>query len=254
MLIPFVCAGSPSLDDTVGAIGEIDRAGARVIEVGVPFSDPIADGPTIAAAMHSALDAGVTPAKVFDAVRAVRGGIDAALVAMLSVSIVHRLGPARFARDAAGAGFDGVILPDVTVDELGAVAGPLRDAGLTVTLLVAPTTPETRAARIASACSGFVYLLARVGITGAQADPGAGAPVDLAQRVRTLRSRTTTPIACGFGIATAADVRAVVRDGGADAAIVGTAYVRRMEDAARGGASAAGAAGELTRELSAGLV
>lgn len=251
-LMPFICGGHPSLDATAQAIPALARAGASVIEVGIPFSDPIADGPVIAAAMHEALAGGVTARSVMGAVRRGRdapGGGDVGLVAMVSVSIVQRLGVREFVREAKDAGFDGLIVPDAPVEEAAELVGPVHDVGLTLSLLVAPTTPPERAKRIVAACSGFVYVLARVGITGSE----GGARVDhsaLGQRVAELRTMTDLPLAVGFGISSAEDVRAVV-GAGADAAIVGSALVKAMGGAGDGGAPAA--AERFARELASGL-
>lgn len=262
-LIPFVCGGHPSLAAMGDTLRALEAGGATVIEIGIPFSDPIADGPVIAAAMHEALRAGVTPEAIFREVRLARAaGLRTPLAAMVSISIVHRLGAERFARDAAAAGFDGLIVPDAPLEEADALGTIAARAGLALTLLVAPTTPPERAAEIARRCTGFVYLLARVGITGAGGGPGGGDPSSPAApagpsiraRVEALRPHTPAPIACGFGIASAADVRAVVRDGGADAAIVGSALVSRMTDANRTGRNPAEEASCVMRELSGGLI
>jgi tryptophan synthase alpha chain len=255
-LMPFICAGHPTPGATGPMLRAIDGAGASIIEIGFPFTDPIADGPVIAAAMHGALEAGVTPARVLESVASVRSTVRAGVVAMVSVSIVHRVGTARFARDLAQSGFDGVILPDVPVEEAPPLMDPFRSQGLTTTLLVAPTTPDDRVARIVAACSGFVYLLARVGITGGAS--GGPAPTDpasitLAQRVAHLRSLTDLPIACGFGIATARDVAAVVHTGGADAAIVGSALVAEIDRAAAAGIDPFRGAADFCTQLAAGL-
>jgi tryptophan synthase alpha chain len=246
-LMPFICGGYPSLDSTAACLYALDRAGASVIEIGIPFSDPIADGPVIAAAMHDALAAGATPARVFEQVAAARPALKAGLVAMCSVSIVHRMGgPAGFARQAAQAGFDGLIIPDVPLEESGEIRAAAAATGLVCSLLIAPTTPPDRMAAIARASTGFVYLLARTGITGERDDaPRIDAPV------RTIRAATDLPIACGFGISRPDHVRAVVRQ--ADAAIVGSALVRRIADAAKQGKDPASAAEAFTRELAAGL-
>lgn len=232
-LMPFICGGSPTLGVTTEALPALERAGASIVEIGIPFSDPIADGPVIAAAMHAALTKGVTPDGVFEAVAKARAGTGLGLVAMVSVSIVHRMGAGAFAKKAASAGFDGVILPDVPLEEADRVLGPIRDLGLTCTLLVAPTTPPDRTERIARACSGFIYLLARLGITGGQASAGVDSS-GIASRVSMLRGVSDLPIACGFGISTAEHVRAVTSasGGNADAAIVGSALVRAMGEAA----------------------
>lgn len=259
-LMPFICGGHPSIESTSAALVALQSAGASVVEIGIPFSDPIADGPVIAAAMHEALAAGVTPTSILESVaHARRAGAALGIVAMVSMSIVHRLGIASLTRDAAAAGIDGFIVPDAPVEEAPAFAGPMRDAGLTLSLLVAPTTPEARAERIVNACSGFVYLLSRVGITGETG--GGNAEVDvaaIAARVRSLRAMTNLPIACGFGISSADHVRMVVAPAdqggaGADAAIVGSALVKRMGRAASQGRSPVEEAEVFVRGLAQGL-
>ena len=247
-LMPFVCGGWPTVESTGAILPKLEAAGASIVEVGIPFSDPIADGPTIAAAMHRALEAGVTPEALIERVRTARAGVGLGLVAMVSVSIVGRFGAARFAGMLAGAGFDGVIYPDLPVEEAEVFTGPAREAGLTATLLVAPNTPAARAERIASASSGFVYLMTRVGITGEGAGPGS-----VRAMVERLRGMSDLPVACGFGIARAEQVREVVHDGGADAAIVGSALVRRMTEAADAGEDGVEAGVGLVRELAGGL-
>jgi len=242
-LMPFVCGGHPTPDAT----GEILRAaaegGASIIEIGFPYSDPIADGPVITSAMHAALGAGSTQEKVFDAVRSVRDELDVGLIAMVSVSIVERLGGASvFVERAKDAGFDGFIFPDVPLEESAGLRKEASDAGLTATLLVAPTTPPERVAAIARACTGFVYLIAASGITGERSD----AP-EIESRVAQIRESTDLPVACGFGISSPDQVRAVVRH--ADAAIVGSALVRAIGDSD----DPAGATRELVSELAGGL-
>ncbi len=245
--MPFVCGGFPGPGSTAAVLPALADAGAAVIEVGIPFSDPIADGPVIAAAMHEALKAGSTPMSVFNEVASARSQVAAGLVAMCSVSIVHRMGgPSGFCRQAATAGFDGLIVPDMPLEESADLRAAAAKAGLTLSLLIAPTTPDDRAARIAEASTGFLYLLARSGITGESAEPPKIGP-----RVDALRRVTPLPIACGFGISTTAHVAAVARH--ADAAIVGSALVRRMADAARSGADPAREAGVFVRELANGL-
>ncbi|MFG0244162.1 MAG: tryptophan synthase subunit alpha [Phycisphaerales bacterium JB054] len=243
LLMPFVCAGHTEPDTLVRILPAMQASGAGVVEVGIPFSDPIADGPVIASAMHGALVRGITPAQVFEQVRSVRDSLDIGLVAMVSVSIVYRAGgPGGFARQAAEAGFDGVIYPDAPLREADELLTAARDAGLTASLLISPTTSASRAKEIAAACTGFVYLLARTGLTGERSD----AP-DVGRRVAALRNVTETPIACGFGISTPAHVRAVVEH--ADAAIVGSALVKRMTKAAAEGQDPVEAASEFVREL-----
>jgi tryptophan synthase alpha chain len=246
-LMPFIVGDHPAPAATPALLQSLDRAGAAVIEIGIPFSDPIADGPVIAAAMHRALAAGATPLKVFDQVASIRAQLRAGLVAMCSISIIWRMGgPAGFARQAAAAGFDGLIVPDVPLEEAGEILSAAKANSLTCSLLVAPSTTPARAAAIARACTGFVYLLARSGITGEQRDaPQVAAPV------AALRAATDLPIACGFGISRPEHVAEVTRH--ADAAIVGSALVRRLEEAHAAGRDPAAEAENFIRDLSSGL-
>lgn len=246
--MPFVCGGFPRPGSLVELLPALERAGASIVEIGFPFSDPIADGPVIAAAMHEALGVGATPKSVLDEVASVRSRLGIGLVAMVSVSIVWRMGgPEGFVAQAADAGFDGFIIPDLTFEESAEFRRIAAARGCTTSLLIAPTSQPRRAQEIAKACSGFVYLLARTGITGERQD----AP-EVGRMVAGVRQFTELPIACGFGISSADHVRAVVRH--ADAAIVGSALVRRMSDAARANRDPIAEAESFTRQLAAGLV
>lgn len=246
-LMPFVCAGFPHPDALLEVLPALDEGGAGVIEVGFPFSDPIADGPVIAAAMHQALLQGITPERVFEQVAAVRGRIRAGLVAMVSVSIVFRTGGVRgFVSRAVGAGFDGFIFPDVPLEESGELLEACREAGASCSLLVAPTSGAERAARIAQASSGFVYVMARAGVTGERGEAPRVGPM-----VQAVRRATRLPVACGFGVSTAEHVREVTRH--ADAAIVGSALVRRLGEAGLEPGAAGMAAMGMMRELAQGL-
>jgi tryptophan synthase alpha chain len=223
----------------------IDAAGAVVAEVGVPFSDPIADGPVIQASMTRALEGGVSLAETFAMVRSVRERVSMGLVAMVSYSLVYRYGPERFAKDAAGAGFDGLIVPDLPSDEAAGMVGIARGAGLTMSLLVSPQTSAARAGQIARMCSGFVYVLSRAGVTGERSD----VPADLSDRLAMLRGVSELPMAVGFGVSSGAQAAAVGRV--ADAVIVGSALVKRVHEACASGGADAGveAAGAFVREL-----
>jgi len=249
-LMPFVTAGDPDLAATEAVIRAMDANGASVCEVGIPFSDPIADGPVIQASMSRALDGGVRIGAVMEMIERVRPDVKLALVAMVSYSIVHRMGLEAFVQRCRDAGFDGLIFPDLSLEQ----SQPARDAadavGLRLIQLIAPTTPTDRAERIARACGGFIYLLARSGVTGARSD----LPPDLPERIERVRGVTDLPIAVGFGISSAEQVRTVVRV--ADAAIVGSALVKVIHEAAEqgGDADAVGqAAGAFVRELAEGL-
>lgn len=241
-LMPFITGGYPSLEMTARVLPTLETAGASVVEIGIPFSDPIADGPVIAASMFQALEAGVTPAGVFDAVSSARSGTELGIVGMVSHSIVMRMGPQRFIADAADAGFDGLIIPDIDTASAGPIADLLGERDMTLSLLVAPTTTPKRAEQIVKLCSGFVYLLGRTGLTGER-----DAAPQVQQHVQMVRQLTDLPIAVGFGVSTSEHVAAVTRI--ADAAIVGSALVRRMGDAD----DPVAAAGTFTAELAQGL-
>jgi len=222
-LIPFIVAGDPSLEATEGAILAMAEAGADIIEIGIPFSDPIADGPVIAAAMYRALERGVTPANVADLIKRVRPKVDVGLVAMVSHSIVRKSGGTNFIDHFADAGIDGFIIPDIDELEALQLSNHCESKGLSFSMLIAPTTPIERVEKLAKLSSGFLYILARTGLTGEQNEMP-----DLTDRIQEIREVTTLPLAVGFGISTAKHVQSVQNS--ADAAIVGSALVRRMEE------------------------
>ncbi|MCH2134336.1 MAG: tryptophan synthase subunit alpha [Phycisphaerales bacterium] len=241
-LMPFLTGGYPSLPDTERALLGMADAGASIVEIGFPFSDPIADGPVIASSMHETLERGLRIEQLFAMVAGVRDRTTLGLVAMTSDSILERMGTERFFARAAEAGFDGLIVPDMDLSKARGLGDLARQHDLALTFLIAPTTAPDRAAEILDACRGFVYLLARTGLTGEQQD----AP-EIERQVEMIRSRSSLPIAAGFGIATPEHVRMVTAH--ADAAIVGSALVRRMGLAD----DPASAALEFTRELASGL-
>jgi tryptophan synthase alpha chain len=244
-LMPFIPAGYPDLAATRAVLPAMEAAGANLVEVGIPFSDPIADGPTIQAAFNAALTRNkLKLADVFAAVAAARPTVSIPLVAMVSFSIVFRYGVERFARTARESGFDGLILPDLPPPEAQAVVDKVRAAGLETVLLVAPTTTPERRREIARLSSGFVYYLSIAGITGERDH----LPADLAQNVTQLKSVTDRPVCVGFGISNAQHVAQLARV--ADGAIVGSAVVRRMTQHENGGPDAiASAVGAYCREL-----
>ncbi len=247
-LMPFITAGDPGLSTSAALLPALERAGASIVELGIPFSDPIADGPIIQASMTRALERGVRVEQVFEAIAEQRDRVELGLIAMVSYSIVHRIGLKRFVEQAKAAGIDGFIFPDLPVEESRPAADAVREAGLILSMLISPTTPAERAERIARASSGFLYVLSRAGITGERAT----LPAELPERIARLRDVTDLPIAVGFGIGSAEQVSRVVSV--ADAAIVGTALVRRIADAAQGGPEQVVSAAEsFTRELATGL-
>ncbi|WP_428940261.1 tryptophan synthase subunit alpha [Fontivita pretiosa] len=243
-LMPFVPAGYPDLATTEALLPALQRAGANVIEVGIPFSDPIADGPVIQEAFTAALSRKLKLNEVFTTIGRARQSVSIPLVAMVSYSIVFRYGLARFLSNAKLAGFDGVILPDLPPPEAQGVCDQVRSAGLDTILLVAPTTPPQRRAQIAAMCSGFVYYLSVAGITGERQQLAA----DLRENVRQLKSLTDRPVCVGFGISRAEHVKQLSEL--ADGAIVGSAVVRRIKEHASKSPELIGqAVAEYCREL-----
>ena len=231
-LMPFLTAGDPDLVTTQRLLGAIEHAGASVCELGIPFSDPIADGPVIQASMSYALDRGIKPSAILNMVAQQRARLKMGLVAMVSYSIVHRMDSGAFLRDCKAAGIDGVIIPDLPVEESATVRDQVTKADLVCSFLIAPTTPIARAETIARACTGFVYVLSRAGITGERTE----LPADLPEHIRRLRGVTDLPIAVGFGVSSAEQVAQVVSV--ADAAIVGSAIMRRVAQQRERGADA----------------
>jgi tryptophan synthase alpha chain len=224
-LLPFVTAGYPDLEATAEWVRRFDALSITALEIGFPYSDSIADGPVIQESFHRALSRGLRIGQIFECVAAVRPAVNIALLAMVSFSIVRRIGTEAFVADAASSGFDGLIVPDVPFEESGEVTGAVTGQGMRHAMLVAPTTPTARATEIARRSTGFVYLVAARGITGER----TALPPNVRDRVAGLRRAARTPVCVGFGISTAAHVRQVCRM--ADGAIVGTAVVRRVTEA-----------------------
>jgi tryptophan synthase alpha chain len=222
-LIPYFCAGDPSLEATARLIQEADARGADVIEVGMPFSDPLADGPTIQRAAVRALERGTSLYRLLPVLAQVSGGVRAPLVIMTYLNPLHRYGLEKVTRDLAQAGVAGLIVPDCPVDESGPLGRAAAAAGVDLIALAAPTSGPERLRRIARASRGFVYLVPLTGITGERTE----VPAELVRLVRDLRGVTTKPIGVGFGISTPEQVAAVVRH--ADGAVVGSAIVRLVE-------------------------
>ncbi|MFC5437725.1 tryptophan synthase subunit alpha [Rhodanobacter umsongensis] len=224
-LIPFVTAGDPSPQHMVALMHALVDAGADLIELGVPFSDPMADGPVIQHASERAIAKGVGLNEVLGWVAAFRQrDADTPIVLMGYLNPVETHGYARFAREAVHAGVDGVLLVDCPLEE-AAVLQPLREAGLQQILLAAPTTAPARLAQLCGAAEGFLYYVSFAGITGA-AHLSTG---DIAARVADIRGRAKAPVAVGFGIRDAASAKAIA--GFADAVVIGSALVERLAGA-----------------------
>ena len=245
-LAPFVTAGDPDGDTTVAVIEAAASAGAALCELGVPYSDPIADGPVIQASYTRALAAGITLEGVFDLARRAAARTSMPILAMVSYSIVFRRGITAFTADAAAAGLAGLVVPDLPLEESDDLDAACRTAGLALVRLVTPTTPRERAAAIAKKSTGFLYCVSVAGVTGARTE----LPPGLAERVAWLKTQTDVPVLVGFGISGPEQVRAVAAV--ADGAIVGSALVRVVaEAAARPGADLAAAVAGRVRELAA---
>ncbi len=223
-LLPYVTAGLPDVDTTLAILRRVDPQQCVCVELGIPFSDPIADGPVIQASFQAALAAGFRVSTLFDALRAARQDIAIPLVAMVSYSIVYRCEPAQFVAAACAAGLDGLIVPDLAFEEADELAAICHAQGCPLVMMVAPTTAADRRTRIAALSEPFVYYQSLAGVTGER----AALPPDLPVHIAELRKLTSKPICVGFGISTAEQVRAVCQV--ADGAIVGSAIVRRMND------------------------
>ena len=228
-LVPYFTSGFPTPEVTEALIRRADLLNVPVVEIGVPYSDSIADGPVIQESFHYVLQSGYRLADTFELVERVRSSVECALVAMLSYSIVHRNGTDGFFSRAAAAGFDGVIVPDVPMEEAGAVSKAALDAGLCYVGLVAPSTAPARKVRIAEASSGFIYQIAVSGTTGER----SGSSESVEGAVDELRRISPLPVCVGFGVSTADHVRSIC--GFADGAIVGSAIVRRLLEAQQAG-------------------
>lgn len=221
--IAYICAGDPSLRATAALAREFERIGVDVLELGVPFSDPLADGVVNQLAAERALRAGTTLAGVLRTVAGLRRqGVQIPIVFYIYFNLIHRYGVKRFARDAAAAGVDGVLALDLTPEEAGDVAPHLNRVGIRPIYLIAPTTPLPRIRRIAQSAGGFVYYVSREGVTGMQRSVSGS----IAPMVNAIRRRTTLPVAVGFGVSTPAQARAVARL--ADGVVVGSAIVDQI--------------------------
>jgi tryptophan synthase alpha chain len=229
-LLPYITASFPDPGVTAELIRRADRLGVTAIEIGIPYSDSIADGPVIQSSFNYVLEHGYRLSDTFDVVQRVRGDVGCGLVAMVSYSIVHRLGLEQFMGQAALVGFDGVILPDVPVEESGAANEAADGAGMCHIGLVAPTTRADRRDAIARQSTGFIYQIAVAGLTGERDGLSAALPDEVAA----LRRVSGLPVCVGFGISKPEHVRRVCAF--ADGAIVGSAIVRRIADAISTGA------------------
>ncbi len=222
-LIPYFTAGDPSLGVTRRLVVEAAKRGADIIELGVPFSDPLADGPVVQRATQRALAGGVTLPRVLELVREMRGEVTTPLVFLSYYNPILAFGLKAFCRTAVEAGVDGVIVADLPPEEAGPLHGEADAAGLELIHLVAPTSTPDRMRMIAKATGSFIYMVSLTGVTGTRAE----LPPDLAQHLRVLRGITTKPVCVGFGISGPEQAGAVARF--ADGVIVGSAIVKLVE-------------------------
>jgi tryptophan synthase alpha chain len=222
--IPYIMAGDPDLGKTGEMVLFFEKCGADIVELGVPFTDPLADGPTIQRAAERALRAGVTLREVIGLVRQLRKDTPIPIVLMTYYNPVFKYGVEVFVKDAVDAGVDGLIIPDLPPDEAGDVMRFANPNALATIFLLAPTSTAERIKRIAGASSGFIYYVSITGITGAKLTPDAS----LRESIQKVREMTKKPVAVGFGITTPEDAGKVA--GFADGVIVGSAIVKKLHE------------------------
>ena len=220
--IAYIGAGDPDLEATRDLALAFDKAGVDVLELGVPFSDPLADGLVNQLAAQRGLESGTTPPKVLKTVSGIRRKSQIPIVLYIYFNLIHRVGLERFIRDAAKAGVDGLLVLDLPPEESDNYEALMRKAGLCHIYLVAPTTPEDRMELIVKRGDGFIYYISREGVTGMQSKVAS----NLASQVARIRTCTKLPIAVGFGISTPEQAKQVAR--GADAVVVGSAVVNQI--------------------------
>ena len=224
-LMPFITAGDPDLDFTADLLIEFQKRGAAMIELGIPFSDPVADGPVIQSSYTRALGNGLKLKEVFDWMRTLRPSLEIPVVTKVSYSIVYRKGPERYVTEAKDAGFDGAIVPDLPPDEGDALIHAARAGSFDTIFLVAPTTPANRRRQIVANCTGFVYYVSVTGITGAR----ESLPDHVIGNIDDLKTLTDLPICVGFGVSNPMQAQLLARH--ADGVIVGSAIVKMLEKA-----------------------
>ncbi len=224
-LIPFITAGDPDLATTAKALKILDKSGADMIELGVPYSDPLADGPTIQAAATRALQRGVKLDDVLGLVKEISPEIKAPIILFTYYNPILNRGIESFLKQIAAAGVQGLVVPDLPLEEAESLIKPAAEIGIEVILLVAPTSPKDRITAIANQSQGFIYLVSVTGVTGIRQEVASRVP-DLLQQMRAV---TDKPIGVGFGISAPQQAKQV-KEWGADAVIVGSAFVKRLAE------------------------
>lgn len=218
-LVTFITAGDPDIESTPELISQLGKAGSDIVELGIPYSDPLADGPTIQAASQRALEKGVTPPMVLDMVKKARQLTDIPILLMTSYNLVLIYGLEKFAREAKDAGADGAILTDLPPEEAAPWKQAAEAAEFDTVFLVAPTSTDERIASITKISSGFIYCVSRLGVTGAKNE----LPSDLAGLVKRIKNTTDKPVCVGFGISTPSHVATV--SGFSEGAVIGSSLV-----------------------------
>lgn len=222
--IPYIMAGDPTIERTEEIVGILEECGADIIELGVPFSDPLADGPTIQKAAQRALRGNITLERVLAFVNSLRAKTQIPIILMTYFNPVYKYGEERFVHDALSAGVDGIIVPDLPPDEAGELIAVSKKRGFDTVFLLAPTSTEDRIQKVAKVSSGFIYYVSLTGITGSKLSIDAS----IATHVAMIRNASRKPVAVGFGISTAEEAARISEC--ADGVIVGSAIVKRTED------------------------
>jgi len=222
-LMPFIMAGDPDLNSTEKIILKLQSEGADLIELGIPYSDPLADGPVIQAAAKRALDSGTTPQKVFQMLSRLSNQITLPIILFTYSNPLIKIGMEKFCIEASDSGASGLVVPDLPLEEAEVLSGIAKSRGIDLVLLVAPTTPYDRVLKITRQTRGFTYLVSLTGVTGERAKLNEA----IVSNINHIKKISTTPIAVGFGISSPEHV-AQVREWGADGAIVGSAFVNRI--------------------------
>ena len=237
--IPFITCGDPDVETTMACVREMVKSGADLIELGIPFSDPTAEGPVIQGANLRALTGGVTTDRIFDMVRELRKDVAVPMVFMTYANVVFSYGAERFISTCAGIGIDGLILPDLPFEEKEEFLAVCRAHGVALISLIAPTSAN-RVAMIAKEAEGFIYLVSSLGVTGVR----SSITTDLGPIIRTIRENTDVPCAIGFGISNPEQAKAMAKE--ADGVIVGSAIVKLI---AQYGKDAAAPVGAFVKEM-----